>query len=542
MTVNAINVLHQLSSRLVGLHELDQFLEAILDTAMAVSSAPMSTLQLYDEQKELHIFAQRGIPEPVLQHIGSLCLDCALCEHTAQQQRRVLAASDPVEYPQGTVHLPKVIRELGMVAIVSVPVIGLSGTTLGVFTLHWNEQPGLSEDTLLLIDIIAHEASKLIEHHRREAALKQANQRKSEFLAILAHELRNPLAPIRNALGILKRAEVDGTAVPSQTLFEIMDRQVDHMVRLVDDLLEISRIERGKIVLRREPIILSKVLSQAIEVCQPQIDASGHRLSISQPEQPIWLDVDPVRLTQVVANLINNAVKFTGQGGAIDLTATTEADQRVVISVRDNGPGIASELLPSVFDLFAQSPLGEDPLPTGLGVGLALVKGLVELHGGTVVARSEGPGCGSEFIVCLPMLLNGITPLAESAPASSTNVSPSSHRLLVVDDNRDAADSLAMMLKMLGHEVVVVYDAGSALEQLSRYQPEFMFLDLGMPGMDGYELARRVRQMNAHEGVVITALTGWGQQDAREKSRAAGFDYHLVKPVDVADIESIMRL
>jgi signal transduction histidine kinase/CheY-like chemotaxis protein len=541
MPVNAINLLHQLSSRLVGLHELDHFLEAILDTAMAVSSAPMSTLQLYDEQKELQIVAHRGIPEPVLQRIGSICLDCALCERTAQKQSRVLAASDPVEYPQGTVPLPKVIRELGMVAVVSVPVIGLSGTTLGVFTLHWTEQPALSEDTLLLIDIIAHEASKLIEHHRREAALKQANQRKSEFLAILAHELRNPLAPIRNALGILKRAEVDGTIAQPQTLFEIMDRQVDHMVRLVDDLLEISRIERGKIVLRREPIVLSKVLSQAIEVCQPQIDASGHRLSISQPEHPLWLDVDPVRLTQVVANLINNAVKFMGQGGAIELTATTEAGPLVVISVRDNGPGIAAELLPSLFDLFTQSPLGEDPPPTGLGVGLALVKGSVELHGGNVVARSEGPGCGSEFIIRLPML-NGITPLAESAPVPTNDVSPARHRLLVVDDNRDAADSLAMMLKMLGHEVVVVYDAWSALEQLSRYQPEFMFLDLGMPGMDGYELARRIRQMNAHEGVVITALTGWGQQDAREKSRAAGFDHHLVKPVDIADIESIMLL
>ena len=371
------------------------------------------------------------------------------------------------------------------------------------------------------------------------ADLSEADQRKDEFLATLAHELRNPLAPIRNSLQILKMPRVD--AETAQRSRDMMERQVHHLVRLVDDLLDVSRVMRGKIELRRERVELATVVARAVEMAQPLIDAQGHELTVSLPPESLPLDADPVRLAQVVGNLLTNAAKYTETKGRIWLTAQREGAQ-AVLRVRDTGIGIAPDILPKVFDLFVQVDHAATKSQGGLGIGLTLVKNLVEMHHGTVKASSTGLGKGSEFVVRLPLSAlehrgrieseNGVEP-QESLPLSG-------HRLLVVDDNVDAADSLAMLLRLQGHEVRVAHDGPATLEMVKGYRPEMLFLDIGMPGMDGYEVARRIRREPQLAGVVLVALTGWGQEADRRRSSAAGFDHHLVKPVEPDAVQKVL--
>lgn len=371
-------------------------------------------------------------------------------------------------------------------------------------------------------------AIDITDRMRLEEELLQANRRKDEFLATLAHELRNPLAPIRNSLHLLRLA---GAGEPANVqILEMMERQVKHMVRLVDDLLEVSRITRGKIELRKERIELAAVLRSAVETARPLLERGRHQLAISLPPEPLLLEADGVRLAQVLANLLNNAAKYTEEGGQIWLNARPEADQ-VVLTVRDTGVGIPAEMLPRVFEMFTQVDRTLGRAQGGLGIGLTLVKRLVEMHGGTVEARSEGLGRGCEFLVRLPLAgsSSGLAALPSTDPTLEVLAL---RRILVVDDNRDAADSLGMLLRFQGAEVQVAYDGPSALSALTAFQPAIMLLDIGMPSMDGYEVARRVRQQAECKDVTIIALTGWGQDEDRRKSAAAGFDAHLVKPVD----------
>jgi PAS domain S-box-containing protein len=370
---------------------------------------------------------------------------------------------------------------------------------------------------------------------RVEAALKEADRRKDEFLAMLAHELRNPLAPISNALNVLK---LPGTNVAIATRArEMMERQVEYMVRLVDDLLDVSRIMRGKIDLRRQPIELATVVARAVETAQPVIDAGGHQLTVSLPSEPLWLNGDLVRLAQVVGNLLNNASKYTERGGKITVTGQRVDDQSV-LSVRDTGIGIAPDMLPRIFDMFVQAERRTQDARGGLGIGLTLVRRIVELHGGSVVARSSGPGKGSEFSIQLPLL-----PMPVSADGQSKSAEPrhateaETRRILIVDDNADAADSLAIMLRLKGHEVEVARDGPAALARATARPPDVALLDIGMPVMDGNELARRFRQNPDLKHVRLGAVTGWGQDDDRRRTSEAGFDFHLVKPVDVASLE-----
>lgn len=362
----------------------------------------------------------------------------------------------------------------------------------------------------------------------------EADRRKDEFLATLAHELRNPLAPIRNSLHLLR---LSGNTDPVvQRVREMMERQVDHMVRLVDDLLEVSRISRGKIELRKERVELAAVIRSAVETSQPLLDAAGHQLAVSLPSQPITLSGDPVRLAQVFANLLNNAAKYAKQPGQVWLTARVEGDE-VVVAVRDTGIGIATDMLPRVFEMFMQVEGPHHGSQGGLGIGLALVRSLVQLHGGSVSATSDGLGRGSEFIVRLPLT----EPVAISRVSPLPNVqSLSPARVLVVDDNRDAADSLGMLLRALGAEVTVVHDGAAALDRIAEVRPTTVLLDIGMPGLDGYEVARRIRQLPDCRGVVLIALTGWGQEEDRRRTRAAGFDHHLVKPTDMQTLHALM--
>ncbi len=381
-----------------------------------------------------------------------------------------------------------------------------------------------------------------IERLRSEAAKeKEANLRKDEFLAMLAHELRNPLAPIFNALHIL---QLNGGNNPTiDQVRTVLDRQVRQLARLVDDLLDVSRITRGKIQLRKEPLELSKLLARAQESARPSIEARGHKLEIIALDEPIWLDADPTRLEQVLANLLNNAAKYTDPGGRISIHAERDQDE-LVLRIRDTGIGIAPEILPRLFDLFLQADRSLDRAQGGLGIGLTLVRRLVEMHGGTVQASSPGLGQGSEFTIRLPLLPVDATggPAARDSRAVTEPVRTPGHpiRILVVDDQKDTVESMALLLRLEGHEVQLAHDAPTALEIARLFRPEVAILDIGLPGIDGYELGRQIRHQEGERKTLLIALTGFGQTEDRRRSRDIGFDHHLVKPVDPVALQQLI--
>ena len=371
---------------------------------------------------------------------------------------------------------------------------------------------------------------------RKEAAqaLLDADRRKDEFLATLAHELRNPLAPIRNALHLFK---VAGDGVPAPALRAMLERQVDHMVRLVDDLMDASRISRGKLELQRAAVDLGDVLRTALEASKPLLDLRRHQVTIHLSQTPLTVDGDAVRLTQVFANLLNNAAKYTDEGGTVEVTSRREGDVAVV-EVRDNGIGLSPDQIPRLFEMFTQVDSAGGRAGGGLGIGLALAQRLAQMHGGSVMARSAGLGLGSTFSVQLPLV-----PASSPSPIASGHGSPvalQGRRLLVVDDNRDAADSLGELLRFLGADVRVVHDGPSALAAAAEWKPAVALLDLGMPLMDGWEVARRMRREPGLQDIQLIALTGWGQEKDRERTQAAGFDHHLVKPVDLHALQRLL--
>jgi PAS domain S-box-containing protein len=379
----------------------------------------------------------------------------------------------------------------------------------------------------------------ITDRKRAEQALRDADRRKDEFLATLAHELRNPLAPISNAMHLLKAG--DEHRRRADRLIEMVQRQVRHIVRLVDDLLEVSRITRGKIELRRAPADLADIVHAALEANRPLRDRDCHRLYVDLPAQPLILDADRARLIQVFSNLLNNAVKYTGCGGEIWLIARREGEQ-ALITVRDTGIGINPTLLPRVFDMFVQGDSADANVQGGLGIGLTMSRALVELHGGSIDARSEGSGHGCEFVVRLP-LLEQQREQPQRGSAAGTNAALTSlagRRVLVVDDNRDAADSLGLLLSKCGAEVRVAYDGKEALAVLDSYVPHTAIVDIGMPEMDGYQLAERIRRDPRHAGLRLVALTGWGQSSDRARTQACGFDAHLTKPAEIDALTAIL--
>ena len=359
------------------------------------------------------------------------------------------------------------------------------------------------------------------------ADLSEADRRKNEFLATLAHELRNPLAPMSNMLEALKRSDDDVTIL--KQAHDTIERQLAQMVRLVDDLLDVSRITHDRLELRRSDVELSSVIQQAVEVARPLIDSAGHNLIIDLPEEPVYLIADRARLAQVFGNLLNNSSRYTRPGGTISLTAK-RIDDDVIIAVKDDGAGIPQDKLNSIFDMFTQVDRTSDHSQGGLGIGLTLVKRLTEMHGGSIEAKSAGEGQGSEFIVRLPTL-NRSGPVTPSGPETQTD-SPPQRRVLIVDDNRDSADSLAMLLKITGNKTYTAHDGLEAVDAIEKHRPEVVLLDIGLPTLDGHEVCRRVRQQPWGKDIVMIALTGWGQEDDRRKSEEAGFNGHMVKPVD----------
>lgn len=363
-------------------------------------------------------------------------------------------------------------------------------------------------------------------------AIREADRLKDEFLATLAHELRNPLAPLRSGLQLLRLREGDATAA---RIHEMMERQVTHLVRLVDDLLEMSRISRGTLELRKECIEMAAIVRNAIETSDHLIKENRHELSVLLPNEAIWVDGDPIRVAQIIANLLSNAAKYTAPGGHI--VVQVRRDANAVVSVRDNGAGISPEMLLRVFEMFNRGDRRGDK--DGLGIGLTVARRLVELHGGTIAARSEGPGTGSEFTVRLPLARN-------QAPASASESPPRAslmqQRILIVDDNPDAADSLSLLLESLGADVRVARGGPEALQALHEYEPAAVLLDIGMPGMDGYEVARAIHaRCSGRPRPAIVAITGWGQPEDRRRARDAGFDHHLIKPVDINVLQELLR-
>ena len=370
---------------------------------------------------------------------------------------------------------------------------------------------------------------EIAERRRIEQELLEADRRKDDFLAILAHELRNPLAPIRAAIAVLQR---NGSDDPTLTkMREVIDRQVQHMTRLIDDLLEASRITRGEINLKPEPIDLGVVARQAVETAMPEISARGHSIVVSAPEEQVRVNGDAVRLTQVIGNLVSNAAKFTPDGGRIEVELGA-ADGLAMIAVRDNGIGITEEHLSQIFELFGRVPNTHPHAQDGLGIGLALVQRIVELHHGHVVARSSGVNLGSEFVVQLPLLQPAASVAEQQAAAPTAAAASSGHRILIVDDSADCRDSLAAMLQLDGNDVRTASDGAIALEVAASFEPEIILLDLGMPVMDGYEAARRLRSEPHGKDAILIAVSGWGQQEHRDQTRVAGFDAHLTKPLD----------
>jgi signal transduction histidine kinase len=387
------------------------------------------------------------------------------------------------------------------------------------------------------LDRLVAERTRALE--QAEAELREADGRKDAFIATLAHELRNPLAPVRNAVQILQR---QGQGDPeSQKARTIIARQVGVMARLIDDLMDVSRINRGHIELRREPVDLKRVLELAIEATRPHMAEYGHALSLRLPDAPVVLDADITRLSQVFVNLLTNAAKYTERGGRIEVAVRCEADE-VEVAVTDDGIGIPREHLDRVFAMFSQVESAVARSRGGLGIGLSLVKHLVELHGGRVRADSDGPGTGSTFIVSLPVPQRT---LCESAPDRRVAVvEPDGDRLriLVVEDNRDGAETLTELLTRMGHDVRVVFDGGAALQAAADFRPELVLLDLGLPTLDGYQVCRQLRDQPWGRGVTVIAMTGWGDAEAQRRAQAAGFDRHLVKPVDETDLAAALRL
>jgi signal transduction histidine kinase len=370
---------------------------------------------------------------------------------------------------------------------------------------------------------------------RNEKALSEADRRKDEFIAMLAHELRNPLAPVRTASQVLRLTH---DAPTKQKTLDIIDRQLDQMTRLIDDLLDVSRITHNKLLLRLERLSVASVINAAVEAAQPAMDAKHHQLVVNLPPKELWLDADPTRLIQVIGNLLNNSAKYSPNGGLITLSSWQEADL-VVLQIKDQGLGIPADKLEEVFEMFSQVNHALDRSQGGLGIGLALIKRLVELHGGCVTAKSEGLGHGSIFTVCLPCAV-ALQEVTDTKHSPRKHESVQGRRILVVDDNVDGATTLAMMLSLSGHETQTAFNAAQALETSIWFEPEVVFLDIGLPGMNGYEVARRIRADPQLKDIVLVALTGWGSEADQLRSKNAGFDEHLTKPVEPEAVDKVL--
>jgi PAS domain S-box-containing protein len=480
----------------------------------------------------LRLASCTGISDLEARSIENLAFGQGICGTVAWNRRPIVATSiQESDDPK-----MQIKKSFGIRACVCNPL--MAGDQLfGTLTFASRTRDEFADDELDFLQTICQYAAAAYERLRLIRQLQQADRRKDEFLATLAHELRNPLAPLRNGLRVMKLARGDTETVEQSR--EMMDRQIVHMVRIVDDLLDLSRISRGKVELRKERVELAKIVEQAVETSRPLMDQAGHELTVILPPAPIFVDGDATRLSQVFANLLNNAAKYTERGGRVTLSVERRGGE-VVVTVADTGVGIPAHMLPRVFDMFTQVDRSLEKSQGGLGIGLSLVKGLVELHGGRVSARSAGHGKGSAFTVRLPEAPNPNLP-RDSVPTSRDGQPAAPRRrVLVVDDNRDAAISLAQLLRILGNETRVAHDGLAALDVAAAFAPHLVLLDIGMPRLNGYDTARRIREQPWGLDMRLVALTGWGQEGDKRKSQEAGFNFHMVKPIDPTELEELL--
>jgi signal transduction histidine kinase/ActR/RegA family two-component response regulator len=518
--------------------DFQECLDAILCTAINLVGADKGNIQLFDAQSgALKIAAQRGFDRAFPDFFAEVAPgEAAACAVAMKSVSRVLiedVTRSDIFNEQASL---QVLINADVRAVQASPLTGSQGNLLGMILTHFANPHRFSERELRLLDLLTRQAADFLERKHAEEELAEADRRKDEFLATLAHELRNPLAPIRYSINLLQLET--GEDIKSKKLYEMIERQVNQLARLVDDLMEVARITTGKIELRKEEVELAAVVRSAVETSKPLIDAGGHELSISLPNELVILNCDPIRVAQALSNLLNNAAKYTETCGQIWLTAKREG-QNVVVSVRDNGIGITADMLPKVFDLFKQGDRPYGRSQGGLGIGLNLARRVAGLHGGTLEAKSAGAGKGSEFLLRLPTA-RGASSSLEKRRLSQGMEELRPYRILVVDDNRDSADSLGMILKSQGAEVYTANDGPTALEAIHNIGPSVVLLDIGLPGMDGYEVARRLREQEEHREVTVIALTGWGQEEDRKRSKEAGIDYHLVKPVDPRTLQALL--
>jgi PAS domain S-box-containing protein len=539
-------MLRDLGARLVAEGDPKVLFDEILAAAIQITGADGGTIQLLDEEKQtLSLAAIEGMhPRLVARFEQVDATSHSPCGVALARGERVFLDFDvpASQDPSGDLHAH---LDAGFKSAQSTPLVSRSGRRVGMFSTHWREHCRLGERELRYLDLLGRQAADLIERTQVEHAMRQserqlrdADQRKDEFIAMLAHELRNPLVPIRTGVELLKNAREQPVLIDN--IQPMMERQVRHMVRLIDDLLDVSRITSGKIELQRQHVTLASIVGTAVEANRSAINAGNLVLTVDLSDPHLVLNVDPTRFAQVLSNLLQNATKFTGSGGRIGISARVEPAERrgsseLVLEVTDSGVGISPAMLPRVFDLFAQASTGGQ-VNTGLGIGLALARRLVEMHGGAISAHSEGVDLGSRFTIRLRVSRD----LEQTGEARGRLRRDVGHlRVLVIDDNHDAANVMAMLVETFGGTALAAYDGESGLAKLREFRPSVVLLDIGMPGMDGYEVCRRIRDQ-AGQAIGVVALTGWGHEKDKQLAADAGFDAHLTKPADPARLAEVI--
>jgi PAS domain S-box-containing protein len=543
---DALVKLNECTTRLWSCHTLQDGLEEILNTVVDLLGADKGHMQLLDDSGcVLRIAAHRGFTSEFLHAFREVSLENPSAPGRALRSRARIVIDD-VESDPPYEPLRAVARTADYRAVASTPLIGPDGILLGMLSTYFKTAHQPNEQELGTVDLFVRHACDFIRRctmeqalRLREESLRDADRRKDEFLALLAHELRNPLAPVRYALAAMRKPGL----TPEQRVRanEVIERQVVHMTHLLDDLLDVSRITRGSIELKKSSTELALLISSAVDAARPALDGKQHQLALELPREPIYFEADVVRLTQVFANLLINAAKYTDPNGTIRVRAVRE-DEELVISIVDNGIGIAPEMLPRLFTLFTQASSALERSEGGLGVGLALVRGLVTLHGGSVEARSAGLNQGSQFIVRLP--LGSVAPVAklgEARHCAKARDCDGGLAVLIIDDNKDVADSCATLLELVGNRVRTAYTASAGLELAQTFQPDVMLLDIGLPDMSGYDLAARIRATSWGRETILIAVTGWGQEADRERAFGSGFDHHLTKPIATDALESLLQ-
>lgn len=528
-------LLQAISSELITENDEKGFRERLLDAAMSIMHSDFASLQMFKDDANgghLELIAHHGFSQDAIdrwQVVNSATMTA--CGEMLRTGRRVIASDvTKCEFLDGTEELAFYLRG-GVRAVQSTPLLSRSGRLMGAFSTHWHHVHAPSDRDLRLLDILARQAADLLERMLTEERLRESDRRKEEFLATLAHELRNPLAPILNAVQCLELAgPIDQE---TQWARDVIVRQTTHLTRLVDDLLDVSRINRDRLEIRKEPVDLARILHTAIETTQPLIEHRRQRLTVVLPTEGVTVEADPVRLSQVFANLINNAAKFSGDGQGIEVIVEAQGEE-VCVRVRDDGIGIEPDELPIIFEIFRRVHPSYVHDQGGLGIGLTLVKRLVEMHGGEVSASSAGVGRGSEFAVRLPALSR--MPDAARSVEETLAAEHGSLRVLVVDDHEDGATSMCRLLKVLGYETRQANDGPAGLEAAAEFRPDVVLLDIAMPTLSGYEVARRLRAEPWGKQMLLVAVTGWGQDGDKQRTSDAGFDFHLTKPVAVADL------